>query len=44
VLGVTQRPARVIVAGVWPRQFLKTDADGIHGNNLLALPEWPYAA
>jgi hypothetical protein len=42
VLGVTQHPARVVVRGAWPYQFLKTEADSIHENNLLALPEWPY--
>lgn len=44
VRGRSPTLARVTVAGTWPRLFLKTEADGIGANNLLSLPEWPYAA
>lgn len=39
VRGSTRTPIRVLVAGIAPHLFLKTEADGIGGNNLLALPE-----
>jgi hypothetical protein len=42
--GMSSSLARVVVAGTSPHLFLKTEADGIGANNLLALPEWPYAA
>ncbi len=44
VVGYTRQPARVLIDGHWPNEFLRTDADGVAGNNLLSLPEWPYAA
>ena len=44
VRGMASTLVRVVVAGTPPHQFLKTEADGISANNLLALPEWPYAA
>ncbi len=44
VLGKAGVPARVIVAGAAPHLFLKTADYGVSENNLLALPEWPFAA
>ena len=35
------RRVRVIIATHLGREYLKTEADGLHPNNLLALPECP---
>lgn len=38
---VNGKSAKIIIATHSGRKYLKTEADGLHPNNLLALPECP---
>lgn len=42
--GTTAIEARVLIAGSPPNEYLRTESDGIGGNNLASLPEWKGAA